>query len=54
MAGGARAGRNQVQTGDFCYNCIRDPVHFNDLNATNPHAMGIDHQRFTFQYQGLE
>lgn len=52
--GGARAGYEHGETDDHCYNVVRDPVHINDLNATILHAMGIDHERFTFPYQGLD
>jgi hypothetical protein len=52
--GGVRAGYEHGETDDFCYNIVRDPVHINDLNATILHAMGIDHERFTFPYQGLD
>ncbi|MEC7409604.1 MAG: DUF1501 domain-containing protein, partial [Planctomycetota bacterium] len=31
-----------------------DPVHIRDLNATMLHCLGIDHERFTFRFQGLE
>jgi hypothetical protein len=31
----------------------KDPVHINDMNATILHCMGIDHERFTFKFQGL-
>jgi len=29
-------------------------VHINDFNATILHALGIDHERFTVKYQGLD
>jgi hypothetical protein len=52
--GGVRAGYEHGETDDFCYNIVRDPVHINDLNATILHALGLDHERFTFPYQGLD
>jgi len=52
--GGVRAGYEHGETDDFCYNIVRDPLHINDLNATILHTMGIDHERFTFPYQGLD
>ncbi|QDT71500.1 DUF1501 domain-containing protein [Lacipirellula limnantheis] len=52
--GGVRAGYEHGETDDYCYNIVRDPVHINDLNATILHTMGIDHERFTFPYQGLD
>ncbi len=30
------------------------PCHINDLNATILHCLGIDHDRFTFKFQGLD
>jgi hypothetical protein len=52
--GGVRAGYEHGETEDFCYNIVRDGVHINDLNATILHTLGIDHERFTFPYQGLD
>lgn len=52
--GGVRAGYEHGETDDFCYNIVRDGVHINDLNATILHAMGVDHERLTFPYQGLD
>jgi len=55
MAGaGIRPGYEHGETDDFSYNIVRDPVHINDLNATILHQLGIDHQRFTYPYQGLD
>ena len=36
------------------YNIVRDPVHVRDLQATMLHQFGIDHERFTYKYQGLD
>tara|TARA_R110002095_G_scaffold184553_6_gene161759 strand:- start:6273 stop:6425 length:153 start_codon:yes stop_codon:yes gene_type:complete len=33
---------------------VKDPVHINDLNASVLHCLGIDHNRFTVKYQGLD
>lgn len=52
--GGVRGGTSLGVTDDFSYNVLENPVHVNDLNATILHCMGIDHERFTFPYQGLE
>ncbi len=51
---GFREGYEHGETDDFSYNIVRDPVHINDLNATILHQLGIDHQRFTYPYQGLD
>jgi hypothetical protein len=52
--GGVKGGVAVGETDDFSYNVIADPVHVNDLNATILHCMGIDHERFTFKFQGLD
>ena len=31
-----------------------NPVHVRDLHATMLHLLGIDHERLTFPFQGLE
>ncbi len=53
MAGaGVKKGISIGKTDDFSYNIIEDPVHVHDFQATVMHLMGIDHERFTFKYQG--
>ena len=52
--GGVKPGVTYGETDDFSYNVVDKPVHVNDLNATIMHCMGIDHERFTFKYQGLD
>ncbi len=52
--GGIRKGYEHGETDDFCYNIVRDPVHIRDFNATILHQLGIDHERFTYKYQGLD
>ncbi|MEI7911217.1 MAG: DUF1501 domain-containing protein [Verrucomicrobiota bacterium] len=55
MAGGGVAGGQAVgETDDFCWNITRDPFHIRDLNATLLHQLGIDHQRLTYPYRGLD
>jgi hypothetical protein len=52
--GGIRGGVVHGETDDFSYNIIRDPVHIRDLNATILHCLGIDHERLSVKYQGLD
>jgi hypothetical protein len=52
--GGIKPGIVHGETDDFSYNITKDPVHINDVNATILHCMGIDHERFTFKFQGLD
>jgi hypothetical protein len=51
--GGIKGGHVHGATDDYCYNVVEDPVHINDMNATIMHCLGIDHERFTFKFQGL-
>jgi len=52
--GGFKPGIDYGETDDHCYNIVRDPVHINDMNATVLRCLGIDHERFTVKYQGLD
>ncbi len=52
--GGSKPGAIYGETDDFSYNIVRDPVHIRDLHATILRLMGIDHERFTYKYLGLE
>ncbi|MBS0206035.1 MAG: DUF1501 domain-containing protein [Planctomycetes bacterium] len=52
--GGIKGGVTFGETDDFSYNVVANPCHVNDLNATILHCLGIDHERFTYRFQGLE
>jgi hypothetical protein len=52
--GGIQRGVIHGETDDFSYNIVKDPVHVNDLNATLLHCLGIDHERLSFKFQGLD
>jgi len=55
MAGaGVRGGVVYGETDDFSYNIVKDPVHIRDMNATILNLMGIDHNRLTYTFQGLD
>jgi hypothetical protein len=55
MAGGGTKGGTVLgETDDFSYNVVENPVDVNSFNATILHLMGIDHERFTFKFQGLD
>jgi uncharacterized protein (DUF1501 family) len=55
MAGaGIKGGVVHGETDDFSYNVTKDPVHIRDLNATILNQMGIDAQRFTYAFKGLD
>jgi len=52
--GGVKGGVVHGETDDFSYNIVRDPVHIRDLNATILHCLGINHERLSFPFQGLD
>ena len=55
MAGaGIKPGVSLGETDDFSYNVIKDPVHIHDVNATILHCLGIDNNRLSFKFQGLD
>ena len=55
MAGaGIKRGFEYGKTDDHCYNIIENPVHIRDMNATILHQLGVDHNRLTYKYQGLD
>jgi Protein of unknown function (DUF1501) len=52
--GGVKPGLVYGETDDFAYNIVKDPVHVTDFQATLLYLFGIDHERFTVKYQGLD
>ena len=50
--GGMKRGFALGETDDFSYNIVSDPVSVYDLQATILHALGIDHTKLTYQFQG--
>lgn len=52
--GGVKGGFEYGQTDEFSYNIVENPVHVNDMNATILHQLGIDHNRLTFPFLGLD
>lgn len=52
--GGIKGGVTLGETDEYSYNPVRDSVHINEINATVMHCLGIDHERFTLKYQGLD
>ena len=55
MAGaGIKRGFEFGRTDDYSYNIVENPVHCRDINATILNQMGIDHNRMTYRYQGLD
>ena len=52
--GGIKPGITYGQRDDFSFNVAEKPVHVQDLQATILHALGIDHERLTFRFQGRQ
>jgi hypothetical protein len=52
--GGSRPGTIYGETDEFSYNIIENPVHIHDFHATVLKLLGMDHERFTFKFQGLD
>jgi hypothetical protein len=52
--GGSRPGTIYGETDEFSYNIIDNPVHIHDFHATVLNMLGMDHERFTFKFQGLD
>jgi uncharacterized protein (DUF1501 family) len=50
--GGVKPGMVYGETDEFGYNIAEKPVHVHDFQATLMRLMGIDHERFTYLYQG--
>ncbi len=52
--GGSRPGITYGVTDDYSYNVVSDPVPVRDFNATILHCLGIDHNKLTYKFQGLD
>ena len=52
--GGIKPGISYGETDEIGYYGIKDRVHVHDLQATILHNMGIDHEKFTYRFQGRD
>lgn len=52
--GGIKGGVTYGQTDDFAYNIVENGVHVHDLHATMLNRLGIDHEKFTYRFQGRD
>lgn len=52
--GGIQGGRSIGLTDDFSYNVVEDPVKSVDINNTILHCLGIDNNRLSVKFQGLD
>lgn len=52
--GGFKPGFSYGATDDFGYHAVENRVSVHDVHATLLHLMGVDHQRFSVKFQGLD
>lgn len=52
--GGIKPGVTHGATDEFGFNAVTDKVHVHDFQATVMHLLGIDHEKFTFKFQGRQ
>ena len=52
--GGVKGGMSYGASDEFGFHVAENPVHVNDFHATLLHLMGIDHERFTYRFQGRD
>jgi hypothetical protein len=52
--GGIKGGISYGATDELGYNAVENIVEVHDLHATLLHLLGIDHERFTYRWQGRD
>jgi hypothetical protein len=52
--GGIKGGTSYGATDELGYHSVKDIVHVRDLHATMLHLLGINHERFSMKFQGLD
>jgi hypothetical protein len=52
--GGIKGGLSFGATDELGYEAVENKVNVHDLHATMLHLLGVDHNRFTFKFQGLD
>jgi hypothetical protein len=52
--GGIKGGITYGESDDFGFRTAQNPVHVNDFHATLMHLLGIDHEKFTYRFQGRD
>ena len=52
--GGVKPGISYGETDELAFNVAKDGVHVHDLQATILHLLGIEHEKFTFRFQGRD
>jgi hypothetical protein len=52
--GGIKGGMSYGATDELGYNAVENIVEVHDLHATLLHLLGVDHERFTYRWQGRD
>ena len=52
--GGIKGGLGYGATDELGYYAVENIVYVRDLHATMLHLLGIDHERLTYKFQGLD
>jgi uncharacterized protein (DUF1501 family) len=52
--GGFKPGLSYGATDEFGYHAVENVVSVHDIHATLLHLLGIDYQRFSYKFQGLD
>jgi len=52
--GGFKPGISYGETDELGFGVTQNPVHVHDLHATLLHQLGLDHERLTVPFQGLD
>jgi len=52
--GGIRPGVQVGRTDDLGFHVVEDPYHVHDVQATILHCLGIEHERLSFRFRGLD
>jgi hypothetical protein len=52
--GGFKPGQVHGQTDEFGFGAVQNPVHVRDIHATLLHQLGLDHERLSVRFQGLD
>lgn len=52
--GGFKSGQRYGKTDEFGFGAVENPVHVRDIHATLLHQLGLDHERLSVRFQGLD
>lgn len=52
--GGFKSGQVYGETDEFGFGPVEKPVHVRDIHATILHQLGLDHERLSVRFQGLD